>query len=631
MAAIARRSPATVPLDCLPPKLGGAQPRSAEIRGHAEAKNDAVSDVSSSRSTSSSSLRAADDVHPVSVAAPVSSSSLRAADDAHPSPVSVAAHVEPVVHPSLLLPALDAPWTVRLAVVDEDAPLALRLTLTQRQRRRPLARVLDALRVAYEKRYPRLALDPSSATLRSRALRGDATVESQLHDGATVLVDRAEPVELDDDVLPPLAVRLASHGRLGRASAAEVVATFESVFDHYVARGADAFSAAQEATIKTVKAAVERECVAAAREPPAPRRRGPGRIGVYALVASHVGDADRLPRLRRLLRSLAAQDPPPARGLLSLSGGSPELLEAAVACAASSKPKWLEVLASETPLKQFEHYGRLARRVGAATDAWCVLSDDDDVWHPRRSAAYAAAARACRADVTVVVSSWLARPAYAGAAPLADAADVDAAVAAGRAATTDDGGGRKLEEYFQYAVRADVFAEFFAAAGPGALASQYGDICFYNFCRRRGTCQRFRPTCGFARNWIYFYDKPFPGAPPSPRGGGGAPRATASTAVAPDARDDADARAHAAALPGHDVDALAELFCTARSTAELYVAVFGGAPTAVSRGAFLALGEVAVRSHLAALGYGGALLAAAVAHRAAALEALAARAGLALE
>ena len=54
------------------------------------------------------------------------------------------------------------------------------------------------------------------------------------------------------------------------------------------------------------------------------------------------------------------------------------------------------------------------------------------------------------------------------------------------------------------------------------------------------------------------------------------------------------------------------------------------ASTAVSRDAFLALGEVAVRSHLAALGYGGALLAAAVANRAAALEALAARAGLAL-
>ena len=151
MAAIARRSPATVPLDCLPQNFAEAQPRTSEIRGHAEAKNDAVSDVSSSRSTSSSSLRAADDVHP--------------------GPVSVAAHVEPVVHPSLLLPALDAPWTVRLAVVDEDAPLALRLTLTQRQRRRPLARVLDALRVAYEKRYPRLALDPSSATLRSRVRR----------------------------------------------------------------------------------------------------------------------------------------------------------------------------------------------------------------------------------------------------------------------------------------------------------------------------------------------------------------------------------------------------------------------------------------------------------------------------
>ena len=554
------------------------------------------------------------------------------------------------------------PWTVRLVVVDDGAPLALRLRLGARQRRRPLGRLVRALERAYAERYAGAELDASRARREGGgALALDVALEAQLEDGAAVVVprraaaafERVERVELDDDVLPPLAVRLASLGRGARVGAAEAVATYENILRHLLRGGADAYGAAQAAAVSTVKAIVERETVAAAPAADAPdlayayaggRAAGAPRAApprLRALIASHVDSDARLRRFARMVASLRAQRPPPSGGgLVAVSASTGDLLRRALDVVAEEGPAWLEAAPSRTPRTQFQHYAALAALAAArdaaagapAGDSWCLLADDDDVWHPRRSAAYAAAAAHCRDDVSVVVSSWLARPAFVGGAAVASPSDVDAAIASGAARTTDDGSGRKLEEYFQYGVRGDVMAAFFTAAGPALLASQYCDIAFYNFLRRRGTCQRFRPRSGFERNWMYFYDKPFPGAPPSPRGaapGDDDGGARASTAVAHTAADVRDARDHAARAA--DAETLADLFCHARGAAAFFVAVFGGAPAPVSRGAFEALGAVVVRAHLAAIGWRGALLDLAVDHRAARLPGLAAESGLRLD
>ena len=83
-----------------------------------------------------------------------------------------------------------------------------------------------------------------------------------------------------------------------------------------------------------------------------------------------------------------------------------------------------------------------------------------------------------------------------------------------------------------------------------------------------------------------------------------------------------------------DVLALTEILCATRKAAELFVSLFGGAPAAVPRAAFLALGEASLRAHLRAVGWeahNAALFAWAVDHRALQLPRLAQQAGLRLD
>ena len=111
------------------------------------------------------------------------------------------------------------------------------------------------------------------------------------------------------------------------------------------------------------------------------------------LIASHVGDHERLARLRNLLGCVAEQ----RGGHLSaawLSWSAEDDLRPAVrTMLAQAAPPCLHAVEQPRNFRQFEHLAELTNLAAEALgeDAWATFSDDDDLLHPDRSAAYVAA------------------------------------------------------------------------------------------------------------------------------------------------------------------------------------------------------------------------------------------------
>ncbi len=125
---------------------------------------------------------------------------------------------------------------------------------------------------------------------------------------------------------------------------------------------------------------------------PRPPSRGMGSLGRAHYRATH-------PRQARCLRSIAAQrGGAPSLVLLSWSVGDavPHLRVAVRNVVRDCAIRRLSAIEQPRPCAQFEHYHILAaaaRRALGLTraQAWVCFADDDDMLHPHRSAAFAAA------------------------------------------------------------------------------------------------------------------------------------------------------------------------------------------------------------------------------------------------
>lgn len=258
---------------------------------------------------------------------------------------------------------------------------------------------------------------------------------------------------------------------------------------------------------------------------------------VIALLASHVDSPTRLDALRRCLRSVEAQTEPPARFVVSTSS-DPDLT-AQVAEAVQNSPCVDEHLAQGSgPLPQFEHYRRLRdvvfEREERLEDAWVFFSDDDDLWHPDRTRAFAAAAEAVRRrvqrHVQAVCSCVHLRPRAEGGA-LTCAIDVCMALARGELAH----GPREYgSEHIDLCVRLSTFGAFFEEHSSRVTRHKLADVRFCYYVRHYGEVPRrmgdedgvmecditdpdatmaavkvFLPEAkdGVTSNWMYMYDK----------------------------------------------------------------------------------------------------------------------------
>ena len=335
------------------------------------------------------------------------------------------------------------------------------------------------------------------------------------------------------------------------------------------------------------------------------------------LIASHVGDHERLVRLRSLLGCVAEQ----RGGHLSaawLSWSAEDDLRPAVrTMLAQAAPPCLHAVEQPRNFRQFEHLAELTNLAAEALgeDAWATFSDDDDLLHPDRSAAYAAAIVKALPHARALRAGWTARPRDAVSA--ASAADVDALVAQGRVVRTpelDANGQRKAsceawDEYFNYAVVLAELRSFFAKACPLAVRhSMYADMVLHAYMRNAVPTARFEPSRrGFEANWAYLYNKPLDPALAAAQGQRASSRA--SSGVTPTAADTVKAAA-LKQLPGlqHESDACCvQLAAQERSVYELFCTCFAGSPRPTPLKPFVLLGQLVALDHLEALGYSTAL------------------------
>ena len=302
------------------------------------------------------------------------------------------------------------------------------------------------------------------------------------------------------------------------------------------------FNFAQSTMSMTTTAIVYALADSSPRIPP-PLPRFPDRQPKLLLfIASHISSASRLAKVQRCLRSVVEQRGPGVSDvLISWSASSSTLRELARAQVFENEllllcepPLSFGVRAFErsSPLSQFEHFASLlpeARRVtggddgvaGSEAEAWVMFTDDDDLLHPERCAAYLDAIRSAPGHVQAVSAAWVARPVLAER-DVESAADVDALLEACRVIKTPretaeqeagaiDQGGGGWDEYWNTALRLAALRGFFEGplASAEARSCKYSDLALFYYVRHRVPTMRFAPhKGGFARRWCHYYDKP---------------------------------------------------------------------------------------------------------------------------
>jgi hypothetical protein len=266
-----------------------------------------------------------------------------------------------------------------------------------------------------------------------------------------------------------------------------------------------------------------------------PLPRAPSAIGPQLLlfVACHCSSTERLRKLQRTVRSVLAQRAGSLTRVLVSWSAANEPLRAAVRLAlqllAADSAGLLLAFERPSSPSQFEHLASLlpeARRLvggadgstdahGHPIEAWVMFTDDDDLLHPSRCAAYLSAIRAAPEEAHAVSAAWVARP-VEDERQVHSAADVDALIASGRVLRTPkegsekEGGGGGWDEYWNVAVRLNTLQRFFdEACPPSARACKYADIGLYYYLKHSVPTMRFEPhAAGFTRHWCHYYDKP---------------------------------------------------------------------------------------------------------------------------
>lgn len=252
---------------------------------------------------------------------------------------------------------------------------------------------------------------------------------------------------------------------------------------------------------------------------------------IVALLACHVSSQQRLDYLLHCLRSVAAQQEQlPDVLYLSWSAQSAELMSSATTALATMQlPFRLVLLPQRQPqrLSQYEHLSHAlagaeresTRRRAAAT--WLVFSDDDDLWHPRRTSLVRLACAAATANIEAIVFPIYAYPLDERAQAARTCAEVDACLSQRSAALW-----LGPCEVFQFAVRPGLLRRFLATEPPAVLRHRFADVRFAQYVRQQHkrhvqvpSAAQLMSLCDggsgataapaeeewLSANWMYFY------------------------------------------------------------------------------------------------------------------------------
>jgi hypothetical protein len=133
-------------------------------------------------------------------------------------------------------------------------------------------------------------------------------------------------------------------------------------------------------------------------------------------------------------------------------------------------------------LTQFEHYKLLAEELMAERDAgktWVIFTDDDDLWHPTRTAHYMKAIKGGVMNNSVYVCIEATAELTTKDQP-ETWEDVDALLASGRGKVTRMG---QEGDYHSYGVRLSTLAHFTRECNETMMKHKFCDMGFWRYLR----------------------------------------------------------------------------------------------------------------------------------------------------
>lgn len=110
---------------------------------------------------------------------------------------------------------------------------------------------------------------------------------------------------------------------------------------------------------------------------------------LIALCASHINSWPRLAHFRHMVHSWIDQVCPIPL-FVEMSVETPDLADQIRVFLAKIDDPFLTITIADNKRSQFGHYQALVDRLGTCySHTWVLFTDDDDLWHPRRSETYA--------------------------------------------------------------------------------------------------------------------------------------------------------------------------------------------------------------------------------------------------
>lgn len=150
----------------------------------------------------------------------------------------------------------------------------------------------------------------------------------------------------------------------------------------------------------------------------------------------------------------------------------------------------LEVIFQEQIYTQGQHYQKLITHLAAAgfdpLTTWLIATDDDDLWHPKRTEVYSEYVQRCvPATKELFLSIQLAdyidgKKVKVGAGAVKGGTDVDRLVSKGKLKIKKAAGG---ESYWSYCIRLASYQDFFRQAADLMVEHRFWDVCFLKYLR----------------------------------------------------------------------------------------------------------------------------------------------------
>lgn len=231
-------------------------------------------------------------------------------------------------------------------------------------------------------------------------------------------------------------------------------------------------------------------------------------FSVVAFCASHIDGLERLKCFRAMIASWSKQSFPVYLYVCISSDDAMNAVLQRVIEQLKAEYLLLRICTHPGRLAQFEHYRCLTEHFERSfaqgnlpEDLYVIFTDDDDLWHPNRTASYLQLyeqiasssegtslgpfALGSIVDATTPVKAY-------------SAADVDSLISSGSLPFNRQ---TYPQDYVALCVPFKLVSEFVSKASPELLRHRYADACFFTFVRAKAPGMKL----GQSADWMYFY------------------------------------------------------------------------------------------------------------------------------